>query len=190
MGRGQRQDQALSAAPSRTQHHGADPNSFDGVAAALSDLYDPLQGYNNGNQLSYAINEGTAPTDLQQRVTTMVANMEAIETALVPSLPRAAALRASLLGQDFEKQSRSLYSEAHGVVHPRGWHGSICRSFLDMQASYQEMVALVSAYDPALHEENRKRERAEAKAARISEERAAFDRRQRFQDTAKAISGH
>lgn len=191
MGRGGRQDQALGTTPTRTQHHGhsVDASSFDGVAATLAGLYEPYTKYDDGEALAYALREDNAPRSLSKNVDVMSKNVAAMEEALFPALPREAALRASLLRQSFADKDKSL-RESDGRVAGTGlWHGSICRRFLDMQDEYQQLVDLVSSHDPAVHEEQRKRERAEARAARTSEERAAFDRRQRFQETIAGISG-
>lgn len=179
----------MAATVSRSQT-GVDPSSFDGVAAALSQLYTPYDKYTSGPELYQAILEGRVPDHLEANVSLMSKNVAAIEDSLFPALPRADALKAALLRSQLADQEQAMSNLDGGLVNSRRWHSSHCHTFLDMQDSYKQLVDSIAAHDPVLHEENRKREKAEHRASRISEERAAFNRRQRFQETINSISGN
>lgn len=194
MGRGSRQDQALSSvAPRRA----VDSNSFQGVGKVLDELYTPLGRDHNAEQMFERLSEGPAMSDTRNElIDHLEANCvqlrdakEMIFEALVPSLPRAAALQATVLGRSIDKNltplaetsmfnSGSKISEAH-FDSPRFWSESKMESFFKAQDDYQQLREIIESFDDEKVEQRRK-----------AEIKDRLEQKRRFEGTAASISGH
>lgn len=138
-----------------------DSNSFDGVGVVLKDLYRPVfedldadqllgqvsivgLGVNPNSSIDQAASNGKK---VDQACEQIEKAKGMIFEALVPALPRAAALKATVLGNQID-DALNIATDRHShLSHASRWSANQARGFVAAQQSYSELVNIIEGFD-------------------------------------------